>query len=438
MDRRIVCFQIPALGIALARLAEPSLRDRPVAIAPAGTPRACLHEVSNEAQREGARIGMPIETARRRCPSLRLLPPDPPRLREAHQRLCGVAARFAPIWEPVQPGHLFLDLTGTIRLFGRASDAAARIEREVTRDCGLAGVAGVGSNKLVSHVAATLLHPPQLCDVRPGSEQAFLAPLPVTTLPGFGRSQAREARRSLAVLDDLNLRTLGEIAETALPALELALGPRAALVHRWARGIDLSPVLPLVQQPRLEVAETLEPDDLDDERLLGRLWSMLERLCRELRRQQRVCGRLTLTLRYSDHVEAAGTRALIPGTHWEVEMEPCLKNLFVRCFRRRVRVRRLALGAEALGAPDAQLSLFDVDHGLRCFLSVLSTQSSVLSDESPGEATRSRACRLALVLDRLRERFGEHILRYGRAGAMNISPPHPTLSRKGRGKATGR
>jgi DNA polymerase-4 len=412
MDRQIVCFQIPTLGIALARLAEPSLRNRPAAIAPAGTPRAFLHEVSTEAQREGVRAGMPIEAARRRCPSLRLLPPDPTRLRETHRHLCRVMARFAPVWEPVQPGHLFLDLTGTTRLFGRASDTAARIEREVARDCGLAGVAGVGSNKLVSHVAAALLHPPQLCDVRPGSEQAFLAPLPATTLPGLGRAQAREARRTLAVLDDLNLLTLGEIAETALPALELALGPRAALIHRWARGIDLSPVLPPARQPRLEVVQTLEPDELDDERLLGRLSSLLERLCRELRRQQRICERLTLTLRHSDHVETARTGALIPGTHWEVDMEPCLKTLFARCFRRRVRVRRLALDAEALGAPDTQLSLFDVDHEPQS--SALSPQHSTLSDESPGWPARARARRLALALDRLRGRFGERVIWHGK------------------------
>jgi len=325
-------------------------------------------------------------------------------------------ARFAPVWEPVQPGHLFLDLTGTTRLFGRASDAAVRIEREVMRDCGLSGVAGVGSNKLVSHVAAALLHPPQLCDVRPGSEQAFLAPLPVTVLPGFGRLQVREARRALAVLHDLNLRTLGEIAETSLPALELALGPRATPVHRWAMGIDLSPVLPSVQQPRLEVAQTLEPDELDDDRLLGRLSSLLERLCRELRRQQRICGRLTLTLRYSDHVEVARMQALTPGTYWEVEMEPCLKNLFVRCFRRRVRVRSLALSAEALGSPDAQLSLFD--------------------ETSPSQPSRARERRLALALDRLRGRFGERAIWFGRAGNAH-SDGRPTSPLAGEGRVRG-
>ena len=161
-----------------------------MAIAPIHTPRPCLQDVSPEAQHDGLRPGMPVDLARRLCPSLRLLAPDPVRIQLAHRRLEDVVARFAPVWEPVRPGRLFLDLTGTGRLFGPAVDTAARIEREVTRSYGITGVLGVGSNKLISRVAAGLIQPPQLCDVRPGSEQTFLAPLPVTLLPGLSRGTA--------------------------------------------------------------------------------------------------------------------------------------------------------------------------------------------------------------------------------------------------------
>jgi hypothetical protein len=42
MDRQIVCFAIPSLEIALARLRHPSLRTRPLAVATVDTPRALL------------------------------------------------------------------------------------------------------------------------------------------------------------------------------------------------------------------------------------------------------------------------------------------------------------------------------------------------------------------------------------------------------------
>ena len=386
MDRQIVCFTIPALGIALARLADHSLRHRPVAVVPATSVRALVQEVSVEAEAEGVETGMAVDTARRRCPPLHLILPDPARLQAAHHRVCSVTARYAPIWEPVRPGHLFLDLTGTTRLFGLAADTAARIERELLRDCNLAGVAGVASNKLVAEVAATLVHPPQLCDVRAGSERDFLAPQPVTALPWLRQA---EARAVLAALTDLNLLTLGDIADVPVSALEAALGPPATRLHRWAYGIDPSPVLFPLQQPSVTASQTLTPDEIDTPRLLGWLADLLERVCRTLRRQQQVCGRLVLTLRYSDHRDVTRARALSPSTAWEVDLLPPLTALFHRCFQCRVLVRTLTLRAEALGAQDRQLALFD-------------------------EALPARGQRLTLALDRVRERFGERAIWRGR------------------------
>lgn len=388
MTRQIVCFQIPKLGVSLARMADHALRGYPIALVPTVSPRAVIQEVSCEALTEGVAVGMLVETARRLCPTLRLLPPDISRVQHVHHRLCTVAARYAPVWEPVRPGHLFLDLTGTTRLFGRAADTAARIEREVFQDCALAGVAGVGSNKLVAHVAASLIRPSQLCDVRPGSEHDFLAPHPSTALPWL---REPDRKVTLAILTDLNLLTIGDIAETPLPALEAALGPPASLVHQWAWGIDPSPVMPPTQAPALSVCHTLTPDAIDSTCLLGWLSDLLERLCRHLRQQQRVCRRLTLVLRYSDQTDVARRCSVNPGTYWESDLRPHLTDLFTRCFQRRVRVRTLTLRAEALGPPDSQQSLFEVTRP-------------------------SRPQHLALAMDRLRERFGDDIVWFGRRG----------------------
>jgi len=61
MDRQIVCVSIPSFEVALARLNDPELRTRPLAIAPLNTTRALLREVSLEAMRDGLYVGMPLE-----------------------------------------------------------------------------------------------------------------------------------------------------------------------------------------------------------------------------------------------------------------------------------------------------------------------------------------------------------------------------------------
>ena len=138
--------------------------------------------------------------------------------------------------------------------------------------------------------------------------------------------------------------------------------------------------------------------EIDDAQLLGSLYRMLEHLCRMLREQGRVCRRLHLTVRHSDHIEISKHQFLDPGTWWESDLYPHLKKLFFRCFRRRVRLRTMTVRMDHLGSPThqcgAQLSLFD-------------------EERRTTSALHERTHRLTLALDRLRARFGEHAIQRG-------------------------
>jgi DNA polymerase-4 len=105
-----------------------------------------------------------------------------------------------------------MDVTGTTRLFGMACDVAAKVQQEVLERYQLEGVAGVGSNKLIAQTAAALIAPSELYDVCPGSEPMFMSPLLVRTLQGLHRPCMR---KFLERLDDLNLLTLGAVADSS-------------------------------------------------------------------------------------------------------------------------------------------------------------------------------------------------------------------------------
>jgi len=286
-----------------------------------------------------------------------------------------------------------MDVTGTARLFGPACDVAAKVQQEILARYHLDGVAGVGSNKLVAQMAATLIEPSELYDVRSGSERVFMSPLPVRTLPGLHRPCMRKV---LERLDDLNLLTLGDVAESPLEALELALDDYAGQLSRWAQGIDHVPVLPPAIQPSLEDSVVLEPDEVDDPVLWGRLMDVLQRLCRTLRSQRRVCRNLSLTIRYSDQIEVMKRERAVADTCWECDLAPVLSSLFQRCFRRRVRLRLMTVSVTGLMAYAEQVRLFD---------------------ERPHDEQKrhDRAKRLAVALDTLHARFGQQAIRYGRS-----------------------
>ena len=393
MERQIVCFGIPRLAVALARLDDPTLCTRPVAVAFAHTSRAIIHEASPEAEEAGVTPGLQADQARRRCPSLRLVPPNPTRVAQAHDALVPFIRLIAPIWESFRPGHFYLDLTGTTRLFGATCDTTMRLERNVTSGLGLQAVAGIGTNKLVAQMASSILTPPQLCDVRAGSEQDFLSPLPVSTLPGLRGSGGTALHTRLA---DLNLQTIGNVSDVSLEALEAVCGRWGHQLYHWARGIDFLPVFAPEASLPLTHSYLFEPDTIDDERLIGGLSCLLDSLCHDLRRRRRLCHRLELTLLYSDQLTVHRSSALSTPTHWEVDMLPSAQTLFRRCFQRRVRIRSLIIRSNSFRPPPEQLSLFPPHN----------------SEEAQAH---SNPHRLALALDRLHTRFGMKIIQWGRS-----------------------
>ena len=393
MERQIVCFGIPRLAVALARLDDPSLRTCPVAVAFAHTSRSIIHEASSEAVEAGVIPGLRTDLARRRCPSLRLVPPNPTRVAQAHYALVPFMTPIAPVWESFRPGHFYLDLTGTTRLFGTTCETTMRLERNVTSRLGLHAVAGIGTNKLVAQMASSLLTPPQLCDVRPGFEQDFLSPLPVSALPEIRDPEGAALRTCLA---DLNLQTIGDVSDVSLEALEAVCGRWGHRLYQWARGIDSLPVLAPQTSLSLTYSHLFEPDTIDHDQLIGGLSYLLDSLCHDLRRQHRICHRLTLTLLYSDQLTVQRSSVLSTPTQWQVDMFPSAQTLFRRCFQRRVRLRSLIIRSNSFRSPPEQLSLFP-------------------AHDSKEHQTQPRAHRLAMALDRLHTRFGMKIIQLGRS-----------------------
>ena len=393
MDRQIVCLCIPRFEVALARLDAPSLRTRPVAVASAHASRAIIREVSPEAEDAGVIPGLQVDRARRRCPSLRLVPPNPTRVAQAHHALVSFMTPIAPVWESFRPGHFYLDLTGTTRLFGTTCDTTMRLERDVTSRLGLEAVAGIGTNKLVAQMASSILTPPQLCDVRAGSEQDFLSPLSVSTLPGLRGPGGTALHTRLA---DLNLQTIGDVSDVSLENLETVCGRWGHRLYQWARGIDFLPVIAPEASLSLTHSYLFEPDTIDHDRLLGGLSCLLDALCHDLRRRQRLCHRLRLTLLSSDQLTVHHSSVLSTPTHWEVDMFPSAQTLFRRCFQRRVRVRSLTIRSNSFRPPPEQLSLFP-------------------SHDPEEPQALPRPHRLALALDRLHTRFGMKVIQWGRS-----------------------
>jgi DNA polymerase-4 len=357
MERRILCFNVPAFEIALARIDNPSLSGWPTGVAPSHNSRSVLWEVSAEARQEGLYRGMPLSHARRICPALRVLAPDPRRVSLGQRLLQEAFLKFSPVYEVANKSEFYADLTGSARLFGDAASLAARMRNEISSRYRIKGATAVATNKLVSGVAANVFDRPSIYDVRPGQEKSFLAPLPVGCLPGLTRLFGQKKNEVLTNLEELQLRLLGAVAAVPSNQLELVLGGKARLLKQWAVGIDPSPVWPEAEQPIFDFCHLFEIDEIDDDLLLAAVYRLLERVCKTARRHSRSLNSILLALQYSDGHEIIKARTCDPPSCLESQIYPALEEPFFS-IRRRVRIRRIRLTARTIIKLATQLDLF--------------------------------------------------------------------------------
>jgi len=387
MYRDILHIHIPFFPIALARATDPSLRRRPVAVAPSSSERAPVQCVSNEARSDGIFEGMPLFRARRLCPSLVVLPPDPEKISRGGQALVNLTREYTPLWEPSSPGRLYLDLTGSGRLLGPGRDAALRLERDLGGKLNFSGVVGVAGNKLVSRIASNCLDKPGICDVLRGSEAGFIAPLPISVLPGVGSVRER------TMMMDLNLRFVGQVASLSVPQLAVAFGAFAPLLHARAVGVDPSPVVLPRQASDIARESHLDEGENDDTLLLAELYRMAEECSRRLRQTDRNTSRLELILTYSDGVSARRTARIPAPTDNDRVLFANTRELFRKTCERRVGVRSLRLICGGLRESDPQLDLFT--HAENAMAPI------ILGD-----------C-LQKAIDKVREKYGVGAVRWG-------------------------
>jgi DNA polymerase-4 len=363
--KSIVFVDPPAFCATVERLVAPALRSRPLAVAPPGADRATILALSPEAQAAGVTRGMPVLRARKLCPDLVLLPPNPRLYARASRALHEILRVYAPVIEPRGFGHSFLDLTGTERLFGPAVEVAERIRREARERLRLPLSAGVAVNKLVSEAATRVGRkdgrteggrtiPPstfRLSVCQPGNEAPFLAPHPMSVLPDVP-DDIRER------LGEYQLERIGQVAAISEAELCAVFGGRGRLLRAQVRGIDARPVLPPEARAEYRLSHTLATDTNDRDVLHRLLRRLTEALGRRLRRRGLAAGRLALRVEYADYDDDARSVPLaaqaLDGELWEAA-----KLALALAMRRRTAVRTVTLTADRLVEADAQLELWE-------------------------------------------------------------------------------
>jgi DNA polymerase IV len=254
-DRRppepMLHVDLDAFYASVEVLKDPSLAGKPVIVGGVGG-RGVVSSASYEAREYGVRSAMPTVRARRLCPDGVFVPPDFEAYQAHSNRFREVLLAHTPLVEPISLDEAFLDVAAAIRRLGPAPRIAAHIRQRVLDEEHLTCSVGVAGTKFVAKLATESAKPKASPDgprfgtgvavVEPGDTLAFLRPLPVQALWGVGPA-------TLAKLDRMGVRTVGDLADLPEPNLVAALGrSQGRHLHALANGHD-----PRVVEPERRV-----------------------------------------------------------------------------------------------------------------------------------------------------------------------------------------
>ncbi len=237
MDRTILHCDLNGFYASVELRDKPELKDRPVAVCGDPESRHGIILAKNEvAKKFQVRTAETIWQARRKCPDLVLLPAHHDQYRLWSKRVNAIYERYTDLVEPFGIDESWLDITGSMHLFGGDGRAIAdQIRRTVREETGLTISVGVSFNKVFAKLGSDLKKPDATTVITRADVPERVWPLPVTDLLFVGRASAR-------VLSQYGVHTIGDLAAFGREGLERLLGKQGGQLYEYAAGLEHSPV----------------------------------------------------------------------------------------------------------------------------------------------------------------------------------------------------
>ena len=262
-------------------LDHPELRDVPVAVSGDADTRHGIILAKNEpAKRFGIKTAETIWQARKKCPSLVLLPSHHEKYREFNKKINAIFLDYTDMVEPFSIDESWLDVTGSQRLFGSGREIADTIRRRVREELGITLSAGVSFNKIFAKMGSEYKKPDATTEITRENYKEILWPMPVSELFFCGASTAEK-------LVSMGIPTIGALAEADPEVLLKAIGRQGPQLRKYARGEDDSPVR--LYEDRDEAksvgnGSTFSYDLTKDDDILSAITKLSDSVARRLRK----------------------------------------------------------------------------------------------------------------------------------------------------------
>ena len=373
-------------------LDKPALWDVPVAVCGDPKSRHGIILAKNEpAKKRGVQTAETVWQAKKKCPVLVLLPPHHELYEVYSRRVNEIYGRFTDLVEPFGIDESWLDVTGSLHLFGGDARALAdRIRATVKAETGLTVSVGVSFNKVFAKLGSDLKKPDATTVIPPEGWRDIVWPLPVGDMLFAGRGTQR-------VLGQYGIETIGQLAACPEEMAEQLLGKMGGQLWRYANGLDNSPVRPGHQrEPVKSVGNgTTFPADLVRwEQIRQGLAPLCDSVATRLRRQRLYAGGVSVTLKGADFKTVSRQTRLDEPTHLMRDIWETAQELARQIWKAPTPIRAMTVTA-----------LYVTEDGQAY------RQLDLLGQTSAKRSERQE--KLESAVDAIREKYGSGAIRFG-------------------------
>lgn len=357
-DRVILHCDLNCFFASVELLSHPEIQDLPVAVCGDPDSRHGIILAKNEpAKKLGVQTAETIWQAKQKAPGLILLPPHHSLYREYSRKINAIYGQYTDLVEPFGIDESWLDITGSMHLFGGDPKSIADgIRNRIREEFGLTLSVGVSFNKIFAKLGSDYKKPDATTVIPRETWQDIVWPLPVGDLLFVGHSAQK-------ILGQYGIKTIGQLAACKRETLETLMGKLGGQLYDYANGLDRSPVRPQHQQEQVKSVGngTTFPQNLTKwEEVRTGLSVLSDSVAMRLRKHGLYCGGVSVTIRYADFKQFSRQKRLSSPTHLMRDIYEAAAELTQSAWHAPDPIRALTVTALYLTGSDASYEQLDL------------------------------------------------------------------------------
>lgn len=232
MDRTILHIDVNNFFASIEIMLNPNLKGLPVAVCGSEDDRhGIVLAKSYEAKKFGVKTAETVWQAKKKCPNLIIVPPQYEKYKKYSKLIQNIYYSYTDQVEPFGLDECWLDVTGSLKLFGNVENIAEEIKERVKKEIGVTVSIGVSFTKTFAKLGSDLKKPDAITYISKENFKNIVWPLVTNEIIGVGKS-------TFKILEEMNLKTIGELANCDISLLEQKLGKHGRILWKRVNGID--------------------------------------------------------------------------------------------------------------------------------------------------------------------------------------------------------